>query len=204
MEKDKVAAQTAFDELSLKKKISHIWYYYKFRIIISLAILLSSISIIYGCVTRVHPDLTVIFLSRSFVGDEMLSSLEEWILPQIQDANNDGRMVVTIVPMLFDPENPTETTTAFMQSFEAQLFVGDVKLFIADEFFMTGLNAREDNLIERYAEITNYPTEFSGLLSPLFVAERIEYLRHMTGRHAERKQIEHANARAVFEWLSVE
>lgn len=205
MDRDKVTAKAAFDAMTFGEKVNHIWYYYKFYILGSIAAVLIVISLIYGLATRVHPDLTVIFLSRNFLAahneQEITESLEEWILPHIQSANNNGRTTVTVIPMFFDPEHPTEVTGALMQSLDMQLVLGDVKLFIADEALLNWINVRHDGLILRYAEMTNYPPELEAFL-PLFVAERIEYERHMTGRHAERKMIEHTNAREIFDMFA--
>jgi len=201
MEKDKVAAKAAFDALPTSKKIGHIWEYYRLQIILGIAVTLAAFSLIYGCVTRVHPDLTVILLTRAHIADETADALEEWIAPHIQDANGDGRTAVNVMPISFDLLVPNETVIPLLAQLDGQLTAGDVKLIIADELFAEWFNARNGNLIERYAEVINNPPMIEGL-APLFVIERIEYERHMSGRRGERKEIEHANARTIFHLLA--
>jgi len=219
MEKDKIAARKAYAKLTKKQKISHFWEYYRWHAIITIGVILMAGSFIYSCATRVHPDLTIFYLShpRNFVEIENIHGLSEHFSEFIEDANNDGRTIASIQESIFTPpdaDNPatmTEMTMAIVQRLDAQIVAGDAMLFIGDEtlfeWFYWRYGGLDDDagLITAFAPIIN--REFFEILQ---IDENVLFLvgirdlrsNEMRGRNAEQKAIEHANAVAIFELLT--
>jgi len=202
MDKDRALARQKYAELKKGAKAAYLWEYYKWQFLGTLAVLIAIILTVHNCVTRIHPDLTVLYLAepQHFVTDENIDYLGEWLAELIEDANNDGRQVVTILPSVFDPqpEQIDEMTIALTQRLHLQLVSGEAKLFIVDETFLEMLQGFE--IVELYAPITNPPRYIEDI--PLYAVVRLVYERDMQGRHAERTMVEHANARTIFRLLT--
>ena len=190
IQKDKVEAREAYKNLTTSEKMGHLWHYFKWYVIIALFVLFAAGTFIHGAVTQVNPDLTILYLSREHVPREHIAALEEKFSEHVEDANDDGRMVVAILHMmLINPEDNLRLQT--------QLSTGDAKLFIADDMLLEAL--KHEGVVELSAPITN--REYFEQ-THLFAATSVVYVRNTRGRHAERHEREHENAEKIFRLLT--
>lgn len=109
-----------------QKKMSNIFHYYKFHILISILVLLFVGYTVKGCVTRVDPDLNIAFVGNYYYTDT--SPLKEKILNEWLDINEiliDGAIL---------SENGNPELNYAMQMKAAVLFgAGDIDVFILDK-----------------------------------------------------------------------
>ncbi|MCL2837577.1 MAG: hypothetical protein FWE04_00695 [Oscillospiraceae bacterium] len=197
IQKDKVAAREAYKKLTKPEKIGHLWYYYKWHVIVTLFVVIAASTFIYGVVTRVHPDLTILYLTRQPAPRDHIAALEEHFALHIEDANNDGRLRVSIMPISFDLNQPNPDNMIMLQRLQTQLVSGDAKLFIADDMFLDRLEF--EGVVAKSALITN--REYIEQLD-LFVVTSVVYARNTRGRHVERHEREHENAERIFKLLT--
>jgi len=197
IQKDKIAAREAYLKLTKPQKIGHLWHYYKWHVIVTLFVVIAASTFIHGVVTRVHPDLTILYLTRQPASREHIAALEEHFALHIEDVNNDGRNVVSIIPISFDLNVPNPDNMIMLQRLQSQLASGDMKLFVADNMFLERLEF--EGVVEQAELITNrkYIEQ-----SDLYVVTSVVYPRNMRGRHAERHEREHENAERIFRLLT--
>ena len=196
MDKDKAFAREKYNNMAFGGKISYLWGYYKMHLLIVLAIALMLTSFIYSNVTRVHPDLNVLFLSQSYASDEVISKLEDYLSKHIDIVNNNDYPVVSVIPIIYDPLEVSEQAFAFDQKLQVELAGGNVTLFLCDEIFLERLKSY-DRVLEKDGLATNLT--FSEELPELFVAVKAVYSKDQKN---EKKLLEYENARKVFEVLT--
>ena len=78
-----------------EKKARNFFYYYKYHLIAVLAVVVSVVFIVKGCVTRVEPDFTTAFIGNiSYSDTDKLKSAIQANVPEIKEPGFDGAFLV--------------------------------------------------------------------------------------------------------------
>lgn len=119
------------------------WFYYKPHTLWGLAIAIVMAFTIHGCVTKVEPDFSILYIGKSglFTNEPAEPILEKYI----NDINGDEKKSVLITNLSLGDEKDIQMTQASLTKADLELSVGDPSLFVCD-----------DAIIERYVAMEGF------------------------------------------------
>ncbi|PIE33542.1 hypothetical protein CSA56_11495 [candidate division KSB3 bacterium] len=133
-----------------RKKWENFWYYYKIHFWVGVFIVLFIIMTIRDCSQRIEPDVSWGYMGSDLTA-ERIRSLEQELLPLVQDANHDGKTHLRLYA-LSDPQQ----IVVMMASGDTQLFTFDAEVFT--NFATGGAFQVLDTLIEAYqVDVSAHP-----------------------------------------------
>lgn len=116
-----------------KEKWDNFWFQYKWFVITGVLVALVLIFLISQCVSRVEPDIQVVYFTYTQVLDNQLIPVEEYFEKYTEDINGDGQVKVQIVNCSISEKQNTQYATSVLSKIQA-ILTADEKtlLFITD------------------------------------------------------------------------
>ena len=110
------------------------FFYYKWHVIIGLVALLLIVATVWSNVTRVEPDLYVLFSGDFVLTEEDYEILQSRMKMAISDINRDNRTTVQFVegPLRLDTEKVDETTAPSNYQMQMQFATGEQHIYVLD------------------------------------------------------------------------
>jgi hypothetical protein len=81
---------------SPKSKWDNFWYYYKWHVLIGIAVILLAVFFIHDLTSKVNPDYQIGLITQTTYPTEVVESLENQIAKFGTDLNGDGKVVVQL------------------------------------------------------------------------------------------------------------
>lgn len=132
------------------KRFSKEWwknffFYYKWHLIVGVIAIVLIVSTIVSNVTRVTPDLYILFSGDYVLTEEDSSLLQERITGCITDINNDGKTVTQFIeiPLKLDSEKVDQTTAASNLQMQMQFATGEQHILVLDRQLFELYNGQE-------------------------------------------------------------
>ncbi len=154
---------TEIYKMNSKDFWKNFWFYYKVHSIIGITALVLLISTIYGCVTRIDPDVNVIHLGKMPLMTTHPYEVSELLGSFAEDVDGDGHNTATFVNLNYGGENIQMTQTSITK-FDIEMGEGDPSVALVS-----------GELIERYVNMAVF-TVIDDLVQQYNIAEdRILY-----------------------------
>lgn len=136
MDRETREARQMAKNLPFKAKMAHIWTYYKWWILGTIAAVLLIGGTIYEVVTRPSYDLEIGYYSEKYVSDETLQAMESYFSQFVEDIDGDGQKTVKIYSVSASMAGESaEAQMAIQTKFMAELSAGSYPVFFFDETF---------------------------------------------------------------------
>jgi hypothetical protein len=81
-----------------KKKWENFWYYYKIHVGVGIFVAIFLGMTIKDCVQNIEPDVTLVYMGMDLQPNH-ITHMEEEFLEILQDANNDGKKQISVLPV---------------------------------------------------------------------------------------------------------
>lgn len=109
-----------------KDKRANWWYYHKNHLIFGIILAVIVGSLIYSIASKVDPDYSIALITSYNLPDDVLTALEEHIVPYADDRNGDGKTVVQMNNYVFG--NVADSTDYQAQQAAYARFAGDTSM----------------------------------------------------------------------------
>lgn len=120
----------------MKKKLSHIWYYYKWYILAALLVLWVAADFVLDLRNTREADAVVSIVTVSPVSDQTREHLQGFLEEAFGDRNGDGEVLVELNVYAYDGKeytgNDPEGRAAAAVHLAAEAQSGDTDLFLSD------------------------------------------------------------------------
>ncbi len=158
MDRQAREARESAKKLPFGKKVSYIWQYYKAWILTPLIIILVIGYTVYEIKSRPDYDLEATFYSESYVSDEQILAMEEYLSQFVEDRNKDGiqniKLHLASVAMM---DNEIEGVMAIHTKFSTDMAAGGDPVLLVDSAFHEVL---ENDV---YAQAIETPRELTAI-----------------------------------------
>mgnify|MGYP000425222376 CR=1 FL=1 len=168
----------------LKGKIGHYWYYYKWMIIAGICVAGLIILFLVQVVFKTRADYTIILGMDTYVMDEQVEPIREYLEQYAEDVNGDGKVKIDIYNMtgsLDDVQNRSLQSNRFF----SEIQLGNVMLVITDQDFYNFVKGDEvfsDEYGDENIKGYNWSgTDIQQKCSPYFPADLYFCLRQIDG-----------------------
>ncbi len=112
---------------------NYYWYYYKWHILGSLALILIIAICTAQCMMKVNPDYYVLFYSDTYISDQALAEVTDSLEEISDDLNGDGKVKVQAINCSFtEDDNPNIRLSAHQQA-TMQMQTTDACIWVLDE-----------------------------------------------------------------------
>ena len=151
----------------MKKKLSHIWLYYKWYIIGAAVILLLVGNHISELRSREDPDHEVAVVTGAYISEGTRAELKKQLETMWDDADGDGEVRVNVNFYQYDAETAQSTDTASFMASAVQLaadfsigiscgFFTDIPELLLDNEELVLYGAMEDICLEGLSELEGF------------------------------------------------
>lgn len=167
MDKQAKEAKQMAKELPFKERIDHIWTYYKWRFIVGISVVLLIAFSIYQVVTKPTYDLEVVMYSDTFVSDESIINLENYLSQFVDDVDGDGEKTVDVISISTGGmDNNIEYQSGIQMKFVAELSADMYYPYILEGKFYE--LAQEEGYVDAFEEFTPVSDneELSNIIDP--------------------------------------
>ena len=83
--------------MTRRQKWKNWWYYHKFHLLVGLVAIVIGGYLIYGVVTEVKPDYTIVMLSKSGYAGDLMENLGDQLSVYGKDRNGDGKVAISVL-----------------------------------------------------------------------------------------------------------
>ena len=136
MDREAREARQMAKNLPFKAKMAHIWTYYKWWILGTVAAVLLIGGTIYEVLTRPSYDLEIGYYSEKYVSDETIQAMESYFSQYVEDIDGDGQKTVKIYSVSSSMAGESaEAQMAIQTKLMAELSAGSYPVFFFDETF---------------------------------------------------------------------
>ncbi|MCD8158689.1 MAG: hypothetical protein LUD77_07305 [Clostridiales bacterium] len=153
-----------FQDLSTKKKIEHIWIYYRVHMGLTLLVVVILVSWIYNAKFKLHKDLySGVAILSYHLPDDYTDTLYDKINSRLGLTDTNSEVTINY---FYDDESEVDFMASMLEKFAAMLLTGDVNIMIMDKDSMAEY-AAEDYLLDLstvYSEEELKQMEEEGLL----------------------------------------
>ena len=122
------------------EKVNNFFYYHKFHILVSIAIIIVLTMLVYSIVTKPNPDLTI-----AYIGSTFNVPMDEKISTQIESKYKEAKTVNIEIVKKDDTMEVTSKITVLMAASDTDVFILDESIF--KTFGNEGAFANLDNII---------------------------------------------------------
>lgn len=163
---DNTRAREGFKNLSFTGKLEHIWYYYKWFILLGLATVIFFLMGLTQCIARKNYDATFMYVGPQSVSSNYIGYVTDSIADVMsEDYNGDGYKAAAIIEVNLAPSNPTTDSEKLSQAMQYQTqghqrfyierTTGTSVIYLVDEEIFYQL-AREEFLLVPLEEVLGY------------------------------------------------
>lgn len=118
---DKQKAIQGFKELSIKGKIMHLWYYYKWFIIFGLAVFLFFLVCLVQCSTRDDPDAALVYVGPGSVSSHYYGYINQSFTEIMsEDYNGNGKKTADFFEITLSADEAAQQSEMITQSLQNQ------------------------------------------------------------------------------------
>ncbi len=119
--------------LTFKQRLANFWFYRKWHCFAALLGLSILCMVIVHYATAVKPDLEIAFFTYTYVSDEQIGLLEDYLEEFIDDINGDGERVINIKNLSFDySAEDLQTSYNISQKLQMTMSGTNTLLYITD------------------------------------------------------------------------
>ena len=160
----------------------YVWTYYKWHIIIPLAVILFTLVTMYQCTHRPQYDAELIYAGHVVFSDDQTDEIPLGLARYVDDVNGDGEQTVFFQQINFSDEPGTEEMDYNMQmKLDLQFQRGETFLFMYDKYETDIMIARES------AELIYLPvTEWADTMpdaDKLYSKDGVPYAVSLANNH---------------------
>ncbi len=121
--------------LATGEKIKNFFHYYKFYFLAFIIIFVVLFFLIKQCNDKIDYDYSILINATEYISDDTCKQIEETIKKYCKDVNGDGEIHILILNCSRDPDDTAngQFTTIQIQTMQAQIIEGTVRIFIMDE-----------------------------------------------------------------------
>lgn len=151
-----------------KSKWKNFWFYYKWHTYASIFIIIVLAVSIRSCVTRINPDISVMFLSSVPLAEQDSKLIENEFAKYVEDYTKNGKNEVSVNNIYFSQNAvDAQINMAMRQKFIAELAAGDTVLFITDKASVEEF--AKNNILAKINDIEGATIEYDSTLIKLNV-----------------------------------
>lgn len=151
-----------------KSKWKNFWFYYKWHTYASIFIMIVLAVSIRSCVTRINPDISVMFLSSVPLAEQDNKLMENELAKYVEDYTKNGKNEVSLNNIYFSQNAAdAQMNMAMRQKFIAELAAGDTVLYITDKTSIEEFT--KNNILGKINDIEGAITEYDSTLIKLNV-----------------------------------
>lgn len=151
----------------MKKKIQHLWFYYKWHLIGGAAVLVLLLNFWVQKRTMPNPDYYLSIVTGSYVSEETRDRMSAQLETVLDDRNGDGRVIVTVNLYQYNGRpDEAEGTSAFMaaavqlaadlQERISVCYVTDCEALVNADGALTRLGGTENSVLSGEAQLRGF------------------------------------------------
>jgi hypothetical protein len=149
-----------------KSKWKNYWFYYKWHTYASIFIIIVLAVSIRSCVTKINPDISVMFISSVSLEEADTKLIENELAKYVEDYTKNGKNEVSVNNIYFSKNAGEEQISmAMRQKFIAELAAGDTVLYITDKASIEEFT--KNNVLGKINDIEGAITEYDSTLIKL-------------------------------------
>lgn len=153
-------------KITFKDRVSNIWYYYKWMIIIVGVLALALIIATVQLIDQKDNDIDMLYIGAGVLSVSDNGKLKDFVAGYINDVNGDGTKQVGLLELTaatdnvsrIDGESVTidyDTNKSVLQRFETEVRAGDALIYLCDDYYYerlksTGVLAPLSSVLESY------------------------------------------------------
>lgn len=128
-------------KLSFKEWVEHIWYYYKWLIILGGLVVIFLIVAFFQLLLKPEPDVHILYIGKGSISVTGVNELTNTVESLIDDYNNDGEKVCDYIDLTALAEEESgevfnlDINNAAITRFEVEIRTGDSVIFLMNEFY---------------------------------------------------------------------
>ena len=172
----------------LKGKIGHYWYYYKWMIIAGVCVIGLVILFLVQVVFKPKADYTIVLGMDTYVMDEQIEPIRDYLEQFAEDVNGDGKIKIDIYNMTGSLDD-TQNRDLQSKRFTSEMMLGNITLVIADQDFYAFVKGDEvfsDDYGDENIRGYNWcGTDIQQQCSPYFPADLYFCMRQVEGTSFE-------------------
>ena len=162
-------AREGFNKLSFTGKLEHIWYYYKWFILLGLAVVIFFLTCLTQCTNRKNYDATFMYVGPQSISSNYIGVVTDSVADIMsEDYNGDGYKAATIIEVNLAPDSPSTDTeklnkamqyqTRGRERFYIERTTGTSVIYLVDEEIYYQLS-KEDFLLVPLEEVLGFVPE---------------------------------------------
>lgn len=149
----------------IKKKWEHFWFYNKWYTYASIFIVIVLVFTIRSCVTKINPDLSILFLTATYVSDGDLNILNKNISLYVDDFTNNKKVETEILNLPIGGDKKDELSMSYNQKFFAEVSLGDTIFYMCDKD--STAKFIDNDMLSDITNISKNAVEYEGKLIKL-------------------------------------
>lgn len=153
-------------KITFKDRVSNIWYYYKWMIIIVGVLVLALIIATVQLIDQKDNDIDMLYIGAGVLSVSDNGKLKDFVADYINDVNGDGTKQVGLLELTATTDNVSridgesvtidyDTNKSVLQRFETEVRAGDALIYLCDDYYYerlksTGVLAPLSSVLESY------------------------------------------------------
>lgn len=153
-------------KITFKDRVSNIWYYYKWMIIIVGVLVLALIIATVQLIDQKDNDIDMLYIGAGVLSVSDNGKLKDFVADYVNDINGDGTKQVGLLELTATTDNVSridgesvtidyDTNKSVLQRFETEVRAGDALIYLCDDYYYerlksTGVLAPLSSVLESY------------------------------------------------------
>lgn len=131
----------AKNKLSFKEWCEHIWYYYKWLIILGGLVVIFLLSAFIQLIFKAEPDVHILYVGKGSISVNGVNELTNFVESMIDDYNDDGKKIcdyVDITALAAEESGQVfnaDVNAAAITRFELEMRSGDSVIYLLSEYY---------------------------------------------------------------------
>lgn len=131
----------AKEKLSVKEWFEHIWYYYKWLIILGGLVVIFLVIAFFQLILKPDADVHIMYIGKGSISVKGVNDLTKTVESLIDDYNNDGKKVCDYIDLAALAEEESgevfnaDFNAAAIARFEVEIRSGDSVIFLMNEYY---------------------------------------------------------------------
>lgn len=139
-------------KITFKDRVSNIWYYYKWMIIIVGVLVLALIIATVQLIDQKDNDIDMLYIGAGVLSVSDNGKLKDFVADYINDINGDGTKQVGLLELTATTDNVSridgesvtidyDTNKSVLQRFETEVRAGDALIYLCDDYYYERLKS---------------------------------------------------------------